>query len=80
MFRCGICNVVSRNLIEHDKHLEGKRHKRNFSLAAGTAENVSNVPGKRRKKDIAAVEAALERIAAEAAAETEAALETSYCL
>eukprot|EP00930_Biecheleria_cincta_P070344 TRINITY_DN57986_c0_g1_i1.p1 TRINITY_DN57986_c0_g1~~TRINITY_DN57986_c0_g1_i1.p1 ORF type:complete len:222 (-),score=46.14 TRINITY_DN57986_c0_g1_i1:285-950(-) len=82
MYRCGICNVVSRNLIDHDKHLEGKRHKRNFKLAlAGDISTTSfavEPKGKRQKqnaKDMASVEAALERIASEAAADTEALFE-----
>mmetsp|Transcript_11406 Transcript_11406/g.20173 ORF Transcript_11406/g.20173 Transcript_11406/m.20173 type:complete len:222 (-) Transcript_11406:91-756(-) len=84
MFRCGICNVVSRDLIQHDKHLQGKRHKRNFNLAASgdtgkpSTAAESEPQGKRQKqnaKDLASVEAALYKIAAEAAAETEAVLE-----
>lgn len=37
LFRCNVCNVTSRGLIQHDKHLEGKRHKQNVAIACGEA-------------------------------------------
>jgi hypothetical protein len=36
-FKCAVCNVISPNLIAHDKHLSGQRHKRNEEAAAGAA-------------------------------------------
>lgn len=37
LYRCNVCNVTSRGLIQHDKHLEGKRHKQNVAIACGEA-------------------------------------------
>ena len=36
-FKCAVCNVISPNLIAHDNHLSGKRHKRNEEAAAAGA-------------------------------------------
>ncbi|CAK0860791.1 unnamed protein product [Prorocentrum cordatum] len=92
MYRCGICNVISRDLREHDKHLSGKRHKRNFSLAAaagdGARARTEHAHGvhahsagshgakrqRQRARDLASVDAAMERLAADASVETEALL------
>ena len=30
-----MCNVTSRDLIQHDRHLEGQRHKNNVDIALG---------------------------------------------
>jgi len=46
MFRCNICNVISRGIVEHDKHLEGKRHKNNVAVATGEA----SAPAQRQKR------------------------------
>lgn len=37
IFRCNVCNVISKGIIEHDRHLEGKRHKHNVAVATGAA-------------------------------------------
>lgn len=90
MYRCAICNVVSRDLVEHDKHLSGKRHRRNFGIAAaaenGAQSRATNAHGvhsaeshgskrqRQRARDLASVDAAMERLAADASAETEALL------
>eukprot|EP00667_Euglena_gracilis_P029594 EG_transcript_39408 len=34
-YRCNVCDVISRDLIEHNRHLEGKRHARNVAVATG---------------------------------------------
>ena len=34
-YKCNICNVTSKGLIAHDKHLEGGRHKKNVAIATG---------------------------------------------
>jgi len=36
-YRCSICQVVSRDIVQHDKHLTGKRHARNVELAVSGA-------------------------------------------
>ena len=46
-FRCNLCNVISRGIIEHDKHLEGKRHKKNVAVATGEAAAPAAQPKKR---------------------------------
>ncbi|KAK3262287.1 hypothetical protein CYMTET_28845, partial [Cymbomonas tetramitiformis] len=45
MYRCNICNVISRDLLQHDKHLEGKRHRTNAQIALGEAPVPQRPPG-----------------------------------
>ena len=47
IFRCNVCNVISRGIIEHGKHLEGKRHKNNVAIATGEAAAPAQAPKKR---------------------------------
>jgi hypothetical protein len=42
-YRCAVCNVLSKGLIAHDKHLSGKRHQRNMEKAAS-----AHAPAKRK--------------------------------
>eukprot|EP00658_Telonema_sp_P-2_P031798 TRINITY_DN2371_c0_g1_i1.p1 TRINITY_DN2371_c0_g1~~TRINITY_DN2371_c0_g1_i1.p1 ORF type:complete len:813 (-),score=186.08 TRINITY_DN2371_c0_g1_i1:304-2742(-) len=34
-YRCNVCNVTSRDQIQHDRHLEGARHRKNVATALG---------------------------------------------
>jgi hypothetical protein len=45
-YRCAVCNVTSKGLVAHDKHLMGKRHKRNVEKAAGPAAPKRGKPAK----------------------------------
>ena len=48
-FRCNICNVVSRDIIQHDRHLRGKRHANNVAAALGEAPVSTDNNSKRRR-------------------------------
>ena len=50
-YRCSICQVVSRDIVQHDKHLTGKRHARNVELAvsgAGAGAGADRTRGSKR--------------------------------
>lgn len=59
IFRCNVCNVISRGIIEHDRHLEGKRHKNNVAVASGSV--AAPAPPKKRAGANSAQETKQER-------------------
>ena len=36
-YRCNICDVISKDLLQHNQHLEGRRHAKNVAIAMGEA-------------------------------------------